>query len=297
MGRLVGIVGVLVVLGLAAAYLLTEPEVSNGLASGQSQVALSDAPEVIDPACFWPVLSATLSPDAPSAPTHISLQRCAPTAAEEETDGDWIRVSLQSGDPDDIDFERRFSGVRVAQVTDGGLLVLQAYDNWGGSGVFSSLVIGRLSDNGSKLQDVMVHPFGDRCTGGLAGTHMRPDGQLVASVNMTPWDILITPLSGLPSETLWDVGKARFGAAFGAAPSCAICCSAVTNEYVVSSSGGVRAVGLRYQPNDDPSPEDPLTHCLEQAVQKAAGEDGLVGPSERDTLNGLIDVCARNTSN
>jgi hypothetical protein len=303
MGRLIGVGGVLLVLGFVGvffglgAYLLLGLETAYPDVDGGPDVAFAEAPEKIDPACLWPILDTAFSPDAPKAPERIPLQGCAPAAAEEETDNGWVRVSLQSGEPGDADFDRRFSGARVAQVTGRGLLVLQAYDNWGGSGVFSSLIIGRLGSQGAELVDGRAHPFGDRCTGGLAGTHVGLDGYLIASANMTPWDILMTPLSDQPIEAQWDAGKARFGAAFLSAPSCAICCSAVTKEYAVSSRGEVSSVGLRFNASAVPSSDDPLSTCLEQAVRIAAGEDGLVSQSERTTLGGLIDGCAGDVSN
>ncbi|MCE7999013.1 MAG: hypothetical protein HEP70_09160 [Rhodobiaceae bacterium] len=302
MGRLIGVGGALVVVAVIGlflgfgAYFVEDSEAPNAAAPAEP-LSATPLSVTIDPACLWPVLDTSFSPDAPPAPSQIPLQDCAPDDAETEVDGDWIRVLLQKGDPGDRDFERRFSGVRMAQASEDGRFALEAYDNWGGSGVFSSLIVGTLTAQGAELSDIQVHAFGDRCNGGLAGTRLAPDGRLSANANMTPWDILIVPLADLAFEAQWEAAKQRFGAAFGKAPSCAICCSAVTHEYEVTADGALSSLGFRYNGAGEASSDDPLTLCLEQSVQKAAGDDGLVRSGEREALNRLIDACARNSRN
>ncbi len=301
MGRLVAIGGVLIVVAVVGlflgfgAYFVEDTE---GALAEKVAPASDEAKAVaIDPACLWPLLDVSVSPDAPEAPAHISLVDCSPEDAETEIDGDWIRVSLQRGEPGEADFERRYSGVRLALMSDEGRLALEAYDNWGGSGVFGSLITGRLRSQGAGLSDINVHAFGDRCNGGLGGTRIGADGDLIASANMTPWDIMIEPFADLPFDAQWQAGKARFGEAFGQAASCAICCSAVTREYGPDGQGGLIAVGLRYDPGASPSSEDTLTVCLEDAVRQAAGADGLVEAGEQAALGPLIDACAQAVPN
>jgi hypothetical protein len=301
MGRLVGIGGVLIVVAVVGLFLgfgAYFAEDTEGALAEKVAAASNEANAiVIDPACLWPLLDTSFSPDAPSAPSQVNLQNCAPADAEIVLDGDWNRVSLQRGEPGKADFERRFSGARAAHHSEEGWIAVEAYDNWGGSGVFSSLVAGRLAADGAALRDIKVHAFGDRCNGGLAGAAMNAGGRLTASANMTPWDIMIEPFADLPFEAQWEAGKARFGAAFGQASSCAICCSAVTREYGLDDQRGLVAVGLRYDPGTAPSSEDALTVCLEDAVCQAAGADALVEAAERATLGPLIDSCAKSISN
>jgi len=301
MGRLIGIGGVLVVVAVVGlflgfgAYFVEDTE--GTFAETAASLSAEGKTVAIDPACLWPLLDVSVSPDAPEAPERISLADCAPSDAETEIDGDWNRVSLQRGEPGDADFERRYSGARLALMSDEGLLALEAYDNWGGSGVFGSLITGRRASQGAELSDIKIHAFGDRCNGGLGGTRIGADGDLIASANMTPWDIMIEPLADLPFDAQWEAGKARFGEAFGQASSCAICCSAVTREYEPDGQGGLVAVGLRYDPGAAPSSEDTLTVCLEDAVRQAAGADGLVEAGEQAALGSLIDACAKEMSN
>ncbi len=301
MGRLIGTGGMVAILALVGlflglgAYFLADVYSSDSEVTA-SEVSSSYVDDTADPACFWPVLDSAFSPDAPEAPESVPFQGCAPEGAVIEVDGDWIRIALQSGEPGEADFERRASGIKVALVVDYGLLVLEAYDNWGGSGVFSSLIVGHMASP-DALTQIRSYAFGDRCNGGLAGTTVESNGRLIANANMTPWDIMIEPISDLPFDAQWEAGKARFGAAFGQASSCAICCSAVTREYSWDENGDLAPVGLRYGPGTAPSSDDLLTICLEEAVRAAAGEDGLVSAPERTTLGGLIDECAREASN
>lgn len=301
MGRLVAIGGVLIVVAVVGlflgfgAYFVEDTE--GAFAEKVAPVSDEVKAVAIDPACLWPLLDVSVSPDAPEAPARISLVDCSPGDAETEIDGDWTRVSLHRGEPGEADFERRYSGARLALISDEGLLALEAYDNWGGSGVFGSLITGRLTSQGAELSDIKIHAFGDRCNGGLGGTRTGADGNLIASANMTPWDIMIEPFADLPFDAQWEAGKARFGEAFGQASSCAICCSAVTREYGPDGQGGLVAVGLRYDPGAAPSSEDALTVCLEEAVRQAAGADGLVEAGEQAALGPLIDACAQEMSN
>jgi len=303
MGRVAGVGFAFLLLGLAAgfsgfgAYLSGEVEASDTPAGVSPSGFFDGAPQNIDPACLWPVLDAALTPDAHQAPGRVPLHGCAPEGSEEETTDGWVRVSLQPSDQGEAQFERRFSGARVVQVTGQGRIVIETYDNWGGSGVFSSLVTGQLRERGDALTDIVVQPFGDRCNGGLAGVDIDSSGRLVASANMTPWDILVTPLADLPVDAQWDVGKVRFGRAFEEASSCAICCSAVTREYLVGPRGDLSNIGLRFDANTDAGSDDPVAVCLGKAVEAAAGEDGLVSLSEHRTLDGLIDGCARDLNN
>ncbi len=299
MGRLVGTGGLLVVLAVVGLFLgLGAYFVEDvGRADDEGTSSVSFMPTKVDPACLWPVLSAALSPDAPDAPSRIPLQGCAPAEAEEETEGDWVRVSLQQGEPGDADFERRFSGIRAAQLTDDARLTLEAYDNWGGSGVFSSLVTGRVVSDGRELSEINVHGFGDRCNGGLAGTRVGTGERLFVSANMTPWDIMAIPLSDLDFDAQWAAGQERFGPAFGLAPSCASCCSAVTSEYELGADGSLVSVGLRHNLTEASPLDDPLTLCLEQSVEQAAGNDGLVDKNEEADLSRLIDACAADVEN
>ena len=248
----------------------------------QSEVAIS-----IDPACLWPIIGGTMDPDAPPAPTSVPTTGCAPEGAKITKDEDgWVRLADEG-----VDGARRYTGLRLAQGMNDRVIALHAYDSGGGSGVFSSLVTGKLDTSNDWLTDIHSFGFGDRCNGGLAETHLATNGRLRATANMTPWDIMMSPLGDLPFEDQWTIGAQRFGAAFNEAPGCAICCSAVTREYEVD---GVEMgeIGLRYLGSSDQRPtENPLGICLEEAVRDAAGADSLVTGSERDVLNPAIAAC------
>lgn len=301
MARLVGIGGFLVVIAVAGLFLgfgaYFVEDIEDARTDQVPPVNAGAKAVMIDPACLWPLLDVSVSPDAPQAPSQVTLRGCSPADAETEVDGGWSRVSLQRGEPGDAGFERRFSGARLSHLSDDGWIALEAYDNWGGSGVFSSLVIGRITDDGKNLADIKVHAFGDRCNGGLAATRVELGGRIIANANMTPWDIMMVPLSDLPFDDQWQAGKSRFGGALGGAASCAICCSAVTREYVADRRGDLTPVGLRYDPGVTPSSEDALGACLEEAVRQLAGPDALVEASEWAALGDLIDACVQDLSN
>lgn len=300
MGRLVGIGSALAVIAVAGLFLgfgAYFVEDHAGDASSGALLVSAEADSLsVDPTCLWPVLDSAFSPDAVEAPSRVSLQGCVPADAETEIDGDWIRVSLQRGDPSTGDVERRYSGVRVSHLADDGRVTLEAYDNWGGSGVFSSLITGQIDANAEGLSDIKVHAFGDRCNGGLAGTSIGADGQVIAAANMTPWDIMVAPFADLPFEAQWAAAQERYGAALGNAPSCAACCSAVTREYEVAAEGTLASVGLRYNPRETLAAEDALSVCLERSVGEVAGAGGLVSAEDQAMLAALIDDCVNSTT-
>lgn len=248
----------------------------------QSETAIS-----IDPACLWPIIGGTMNPDAPPAPTSVPTSGCAPDGATITKDEDgWVRLADEGADG-----ARRYTGLRWAERMTNGVIALHAYDSGGGSGVFSSLITGELDVSNDQLTDIHSFGFGDRCNGGLSETYLTTNGRLRASANMTPWDIMMSPLGDLPFDDQWTIGAQRFGAAFNEAPGCAICCSAVTREYEVDGVE-MTEVGLRYVGSSDQrSMENLLSICLEKAVQHAAGEDSLVTGSEREVLNPAIAAC------
>lgn len=301
MARLLTIGGVLIVIAIAGLFLgfgaYFVEDIEQSRTNHVAPVSAGSDAVMIDPACLWPLLDVSVSPDAPPAPSQVRLHGCSPAEAETEIDGDWSRVSLQRGEPEDAGFERRFSGARLSHLSDDGWIAVEAYDNWGGSGVFSSLIIGRITDDGKNLADIKVHAFGDRCNGGIAATRVESGRRIIANANMTPWDIMMVPLGDLPIDDQWEAGKSRFGSALGGAASCAICCSAVTREFVADIQSDLNSVGLRFDPGATPSSEDALTVCLEGAVRQAAGADGLVEAGEQASLASLIDACAQDAKN
>lgn len=272
-------------------YLVAQMSGSDAVADESPAAGFVEVPDYVDPACLWPVLSVGLQPDAVPAPDQVAVQGCAPKGTLTHDEDGWARVAIEGSVPDGGEgASPRRTGARIVQVGKHLSLVLETYDNWGGSGVFSTLVTARLDADGERLISLSAHGFGDRCTGGLAGTEVRPDGSLLASANMTPWDILVSPLD---EETLWNVGSARYGAAFLETPSCAICCSAVTRDYVVDAvAGTMKEVGLRYAVRAASSmPDNPIAACLELAVRQAAGADGLVTGAQEADLEQAIAAC------
>jgi len=302
MGRLVGAGGTVAILTLVGLFLglgayFLEDVSRPGDALSTSDVSFVHAPDIIDPVCFWPILDAAFSADGTSAPSRIPLQGCAPEGAEIEVVGDWTRVLLLFRPDGAPEFRRRSSGIRVSLATPDGAMMLDAYDSGGGAGAFPSRITGHLASDGTALTHIRTYAFGDRCRIGRVGTSVQQDGRFIANASMTPWDIMMAPLSHLPYDVQWETGKVQWGKAFRPASSCATCCSAVTREYVTDGQNGFALVGLRYDPGAAPSSEDALTVCLEEAVRQAAGADGLVEAGEQAALGPLIDACAQEMSN
>ncbi|PCJ69866.1 MAG: hypothetical protein COA62_10210 [Rhodobiaceae bacterium] len=292
MGRIVLGIGFLGVLVGGAVYLAILMSGSDAVVEEVSAVPAVDGLDYVDPACLWPVLDAALLPDAAPAPDSVPVHGCAPEGTLIHDEDGWVRIVLEGNLPDGDDAPRR-TGARISFAGDDSHLVLETYDNWGGTGVFSTLLLGRLTSDGAHLMSLSAHPFGDRCNGGLAGT-TGPDGELRITANMTPWDILISPLIGLDDEVQWAVGEQRFGTAFLETPFCAVCCSAVTREYSVDvAAGTISELGLRYNEQVPSSmPDNPLVSCLEDAVGHAAGPDALVAGAEVAVLSQAITDCA-----
>ena len=288
------VVLVLVLFGVVVGWWLVLPVDRQDVVTGEKPHQSADRLiGQIDPSCLWPVLDAALLPDAAPAPDSVPVQGCAPAGTLTHDEDGWARVAIAGNLPDGDEAPRR-TGARVAFAGDDSHFVLETYDNWGGSGVFSTLLLGRLEDDGARLMSLRAYPFGDRCNGGLAGTRTGPDGDLRITANMTPWDILISPLDGLDDEVQWAVGAERFGVAFLETPSCAVCCSAVAREYSVDvAAGTISELGLRYSEQTASSmPDNPLVTCLEAAVGHAAGGDALVVGDERAVLSQAITDCA-----
>jgi len=256
--------------------------------AGAKAVALQTETAIsIDPACLWPIIGGAMNPDAPAAPTSVPTAGCAPAGATIVKDEDgWVRLADEGADG-----ARRYTGLRIAQRMTQSMLALHVYDSGGGSGVFSSLITGKFDASNDRLTGIHSFGFGDRCNGGLVETHLAANGRLRVTANMTPWDIMMSPLGDLSFEDQWSIGAARYGAAFNETPGCASCCSAVTREYEVDGAE-MREVGLRYAASRDQMiTENPLSICLEEAVRDAAGDDSLLTGSERDVLNPAIAAC------
>ena len=248
----------------------------------QNEAAIS-----IDPACLWPIIGGTMNPDAPPMPTSVPTAGCAPAGATITKDENgWVRLADEGADG-----ARLHTGLRIAQRMKQTMLALHVYDSGGGSGVFSSLITGNFDVSQHRLTNIQSFGFGDRCNGGLAKTHLTENGRLRVTANMTPWDILMSPLGDMSFDDQWSLGAERYGAAFTEAPGCASCCSAVTREYEVDGAE-MREIGLRYVASSGHRPtENTLGICLEEAVRDAAGADNLVTGSERDVLNTAIAAC------
>lgn len=278
--------------GMAVLFTIVALGSLNAVAvAGMKSVATAPhVSEELDPACLWPIIGGSVNPDAPPAPSSVPVSGCAPAGATltVEEDG-WRRLAFEGVGAFP---ERRYTGVRLVQEMADQAFAWHVYDNGGGSGVFSSLITGKLNPDGDRLINIRAFGFGDRCNGGLAGTSMGENGHLRATANMTPWDIMMVPFSRLPFDAQWAAGQERLGDAFFEAPGCAVCCSAaVSREYEIVGDE-MREVGLRYSVLDDQQGSDnPFTTCLEEAVRVSAGADALVTPSERDLLDPAIAAC------
>ncbi len=244
----------------------------------------------IDPACLWPLVGGSMNPDAPPAPTRAPLRGCAPEGAvldAQDADG-WRRLAYEQ----EGEFgERRFTGVRHAETLSDGALVLQVYDSGGGSGIFSSLLIGKPNEAATELTDVQTFGFGDRCNGGLVQTRLTANGRLRASANMTPWDVMMLPLESLPFEKQWAAGQERFGAAFDEVPACASCCSNVVREFEFDGIE-LKQVGVRHEPSISVAADRlPLTACLEEAVRQNADAGGFVADADMGQVADAVAAC------
>lgn len=88
-------------------------------------------------------------------------------------------------------------------IASGDWTLFRLEDNAGGTGVFSSLVLARVTQNSetTRLVDIQRADLGDRCHYGLAGVGKTDDGRLVAANSLTPaalFETLVAPVNQLP---------------------------------------------------------------------------------------------------
>ncbi|MEQ9519158.1 MAG: hypothetical protein RLN89_06930 [Parvibaculum sp.] len=247
----------------------------------------------VDPNCLWPVLRGSMNPDVPPPPASVPVLGCAPAGTLKE-DGAWTRLEIAP--TEENGFDVLYSGTRVTRLPESGTgtpyLAIDAYENYGGSGMFSSFVLARLSKDGLSLGPLHVHRLGDRCNGGLSRSLVVDAQKADVHIQMTPFDILLLTVADRSVASQWAAAVERFGPVSSEIPSCAACCTAVTSVYSADTSGGFEQIGVQYTPATATQMSDSVVStCLEAVVEVAAGEDGFLPIKEIGAMDAGIARC------
>jgi hypothetical protein len=112
----------------------------------------------------------------------------------------------------DTDSDARFSGYiqyKVVGQAESEVYIL-VYENTGGSGQFSTLMV--MERTGNTLTIIDRVAAGDRCNGGVVGSSYNRDG-LTYAINMTPYDLLVLTASTTlqPYDDLESSAASCFG--------------------------------------------------------------------------------------
>lgn len=235
-------VGVLSVLWLVVAAPSLAAEVPEAL-------RVDGAP--IDPFCFQraeAVVAVTGCLDA-----DMTVKEPQPDFADgaDAADG-WVERVYAYADmePDLLGSEAYAAYRAVGEVPAG--LVVETRSSGGGTGQFSSVMIVRRE--GDSLVTVDVPFGGDRCNGGIDSVTVE-DGQVAASVNITPYDLLAIAYGAEPPAEAYDDIVA-----------CAVCCigtAAWRDATPVSVTLGMD--GEPTQPFAEPDAM-PLQGCLDSLL-------------------------------
>lgn len=255
-----------------------------------SQASAEGASLRVDPACLWALTDGAMNPDAPPPPASVPVSGCAPVGTLSE-DGEWTRVAIEP--TPENDYAARFSGTRVTALPEGDDLLIEAYENYGGSGTFSSLITARVSSDKMNLGPLHVHGLGDRCNGGLARADAGPDGKVRVRLQMTPFDLLAASMETSEVESQWDALIGRFGDRASSVPSCASCCTGVTAVYQADvETGAFDAVGYEADAvSATQMGDDPVAACIEKVVVSAAGTDSLLPLADARAMAVPMEAC------
>jgi hypothetical protein len=161
--------------------IVAETPQANGV-NGAPKTMKTDLGLVIPPLCFEQLFGV----DGPKGPVDI-------TACEKASGYKHIKTGIEEGrfrsvyefpSEPDMPAEKGFSSYELLGQTPAGT-VIQTYNEAGGTGRFSSVIIVRLNGNTLSLVDQITG--GDRCNGGLSEAKVQ-DGKLTYSINITPGD-------------------------------------------------------------------------------------------------------------
>ena len=155
---------------------------ANGI-NGAPKTLKTDLGLEVSPLCFEQLFGI----DGPKGPIDV-------TTCEKASGYQNIHTGLEEGryrttyefpSEPDMPAEKGFSSYELLGDVKGGTAV-ETYNETGGTGRFSSLILVNLSGNTLSLVDQIAG--GDRCNGGLTDAHVE-NGRLVYSINATPGDL------------------------------------------------------------------------------------------------------------
>ena len=165
-----------------AVTIVADPPEANGV-DGAPRVLKTDLGLTVSPLCFEQLIGG----EGPKGPVDV-------TTCEQVSGYKNIKTGVEEGryrslyefpaEPD-MPAEKGFSSYELLGNVPSGLAV-QTYNESGGTGRFSSLVLVKL--DGNMLSYVDTIAGGDRCNGGLTDARVE-NGKLIYSMNATPGDL------------------------------------------------------------------------------------------------------------
>ncbi|PZP56642.1 MAG: hypothetical protein DI586_02990 [Micavibrio aeruginosavorus] len=161
--------------------LIAETPDANGI-NGAPKILKTDLGMDVSPLCFEQLFGI----DGPKGP--IDVTNCETASGYKNiktgTEEGRYRSLYEFPSEPDMPAEKGFSSYELLGEVKGGLAV-ESYNETGGTGRFSSLILVTLVGNTLSLVDQIAG--GDRCNGGLTDAKVE-NGELVYSINATPGD-------------------------------------------------------------------------------------------------------------
>lgn len=213
----------------------------------------------IAPQCLEPF--STGGAEAPASTTIIDLESCTATTAsppawESGRDGQrWFHRRADGRDGGSF-------GYRYRGRTSDGLAVLETWDNGGGSGIYSAVLLLRLE--ASRLVLVRSIHGGDRCTAGISQARVEGSGVIV-DFRIGAAD-LVGLADDLPTAGTDETPELDLGA--GPPNDCE---GALRYRYAPATSAERQLLGIDFRPTDRILRGDSTeSRCLRKAFGAAA---------------------------
>ncbi len=246
--------------------------------NGAPRILKTELGYEVSPLCFEQLFG----PDGPRTDA-LDVTTCEQVSGYKN-----IRTGLEEGryrtvydfpSEPDMPAEKGFSSYELLGAVAGGTAV-ELYNETGGTGRFSSIILVTLQGNMLKLVDQIAG--GDRCNGGITDAKIE-NGQLVYSVNATPGDF---PLMA------WNEDKGI--KAYEDLEASAMSCFGIAT-YKDHSLAAVELVPDAVQDGSDWSEQYSMQTCFNRKFKEAvtAGQIRMSAQNFKVFMDGFLAECGR----